>query len=69
MRACEMRMGIAISLAPADQAHLGAVVPDGNTPQKHVCRAQIVLLTAGGAGNRDLTFGFGTWRPSGVIPT
>jgi len=63
-----MRMGIAISLTPADQARLGAVVSDGNTPQKHVCRAQIVLLSAGGAGNRDFALGFGTWH-RGLIPT
>ena len=38
-----MRTGITISLIPADQAHLKAVVSDRNTPEKHVWRAQIVL--------------------------
>jgi len=53
MRVWAMRTGITISLTPADQAHLKAVVSDRNTPQKHVWRAQIVLLSASGAGTRD----------------
>ena len=49
-----MRTGITISLTPADQAHLKAVVSDRNTPQKHVWRAQIVLLSASGAGTHEI---------------
>lgn len=49
-----MRTGITISLSPADQIRLEAVVADRNSPQKHVWRAQIVLLSAGGAGTHEI---------------
>jgi len=49
-----MRTGITISLTPADQARLEAVVSDRNSPQKHVWRAQIVLLSAGGVGTHEI---------------
>ena len=49
-----MRTGITISLNPADQARLEAVVSDWNNPQKHLWRAQIVLLSAGGAGTHEV---------------
>jgi len=49
-----MRTGITISLTPADQAHLKAAVSDRNTPQKHVWRAQIVLLSASSAGTHEI---------------
>ena len=49
-----MRTGITISLTPADQAHLKAVVSERNTPQKRVWRAQIVLLSASGAGTHEI---------------
>jgi len=37
-------------MAAADRARLDAVVRDRNSPQKHVWRARIVLLTADGQG-------------------
>ena len=43
-----MRTGISISVTPADLDRLHAVVKDRNAPQKHVWRAQIVLLSAEG---------------------
>ena len=49
-----MRTGIIISLNPADQARLEAVVSDRNSAQKHVWRAKIVLLSAGGAGTHEI---------------
>jgi hypothetical protein len=49
-----MRTGITISLTPADQARLEAVVSDRNSPQKHVWRAQIALLSAGGLGTHEI---------------
>ena len=49
-----MRTGITISLTPADQARLEAVVSDRNSPQTHVWRAQIVLLSAGGVGTHEI---------------
>ena len=49
-----MRTGITISLNPADQARLEAVLSDRNNPQTHLWRAQIVAwksqLQEGAAG-------------------
>jgi hypothetical protein len=39
-----------IQLSQADRRQLEAVVADRNSPQKHVWRAKIVLLTADGYG-------------------
>ena len=49
-----MRTGIAISLNPADHARLTEVVADRNSPQKHVWRAQIVLLSVQGVGTNEI---------------
>jgi transposase len=45
-----MRKGIAIDVTPQDRVRLNAIVQDRNSPQKHVWRARIVLLTADGLG-------------------
>ena len=45
-----MRNGITIDVSAADRVRLEAVVADRNSPQKHVWRARIVLLTAEGLG-------------------
>jgi len=45
-----MRTRISIDVTAEDRRRLEAVVVDRNTPQKHVWRAQIVLLSAAGAG-------------------
>ncbi|MCW2286817.1 hypothetical protein M2323_004622 [Rhodoblastus acidophilus] len=45
-----MRTGIFITLAETDRRRLEALVADRNTPQKHVWRARIVLMSADGAG-------------------
>ena len=45
-----MRTGITITVSPADHDRLSGIVSDGNSPQKHVWRAEIVLLTAEGEG-------------------
>jgi hypothetical protein len=45
-----MRSGISISVSAADRRRLEAIVADRNTPQKHVWRARIMLLTADGVG-------------------
>jgi hypothetical protein len=39
-----------IDQTAADRACLGAVVANRNSPQKHVWRASIILLTADGLG-------------------
>jgi hypothetical protein len=40
-----MREGITIAVSEANRARLEAIVGDRNSPQKHVWRAQIVLLS------------------------
>jgi transposase len=45
-----MRTGISLSVTAADLDRLHALVKDRNAPQKHVWRAQIVLLTVEGLG-------------------
>jgi transposase len=49
-----MRTGIAISLSPADHARLAGIAADRNSPQKHVWRAQIMLLSAQGVGTNGI---------------
>jgi transposase len=62
-----MRPGISISLPDADRERLDAIVRDRNSPQKHVWRARIVLLTAAGLGTNAIMRETGTsktcvWR-------
>jgi hypothetical protein len=45
-----MRKGIEVRLGPGDRERLEAVIGSGNSPQKHVWRARIVLLSAEGVG-------------------
>ena len=45
-----MLTGISFVVSPADQARLTAIITDRNSPQKHVWRCRIVLLTASGLG-------------------
>ncbi|GGC66855.1 hypothetical protein GCM10011504_51040 [Siccirubricoccus deserti] len=45
-----MRTGIIVEVSAADRTRLQAIVADRNSPQKHVWRAEIVLLTADGLG-------------------
>src|SRR5690349_7904949 len=49
-----MRTGISISVTTADLGRLRAVVRERNAPQKHVWRAQIVLLSAEGVGTNAI---------------
>ena len=49
-----MRTGIAISLSSSDHIRLAEIVADRNSPQKHVWRAQIVLLSAQGVGTNEI---------------
>ena len=43
-----------IRLSAADRSELKTVVANRNSPQKHVWRAKIVLLTAGGHGTAEI---------------
>jgi transposase len=62
-----MREGITVAVSGADRARLEAIVGDRNSPQKHVWRARIVLLTADGLGTSEIMRRAGTskvtvWR-------
>ena len=58
-----MRTGITIDVTVSDRERLLAVIGDRNAPQKHVWRARIVLLTAGGHGTTEIM------RRAGVAKT
>jgi transposase len=49
-----MRTGVTLSVTQADLDRLHALVKDRNAPQKHVWRAQIVLLSAEGFGTNAI---------------
>jgi hypothetical protein len=49
-----MRTGIKVDVSGTDRNQLEAIVADRNAPQKHVWRAQIVLLTADGCGTAEI---------------
>ena len=62
-----MRKGILVDVTAADRARLEAVVANRNSPQKHVWRAKIILLTADGLGTNAIMRGTGrcksvVWR-------
>lgn len=46
MRVWGMRTGISITVSPAERDRLDALIKDRNAAQKHVWRANIVVLTA-----------------------
>ena len=54
MRVCRMRTGISITLKLAGRRRLEALVRDRNARHKHVWRAEIVLLSAAGAGTNEI---------------
>src|SRR5271168_1676948 len=49
-----MRAGKSLSVSSANIRRLKALVHDRNAPQKHVWRAEIVLLTADGVGTNEI---------------
>ena len=57
MRICGMRTGIKVEVNAADRRRLDTIVGDRNSPQKHVWRAQVVLLTADGCGTVEIMRG------------
>src|SRR5271165_3704706 len=66
-RMCEfvrMRMGIEVRLGPDDRERLEAVIGSGNSPQKHVWRARIVLLSAEGLGTMAIQRQTGKGKPT-----
>ena len=58
-----MRTGTTVDVTSADRARLLAIATDRNSPQKHVWRARIVLLTAEGRGTAEIM------RQAGVAKT
>jgi transposase len=58
-----MRIGVIVDLSPADRERLAAIAVDRNSPQKHVWRARIVLLTSEGCGTAEIM------REAGVAKT
>src|SRR5215813_1247565 len=66
-KGASVRKGATLEMSAADRARLEAIVVDRNSPQKHVWRAQIVLLTADGLGTNEIMRRTGTskvtvWR-------
>ena len=49
-----MRTGISFAVSPTVRRRLRGVIRTRNAPQKHVWRAQIVLLSADGAGTNTI---------------
>jgi transposase len=54
VRVLGMRTGIAIEVTAAARSRLEAIVADRNSPQKHVWRARIILLTADSVGTNEI---------------
>jgi hypothetical protein len=49
-----MRTGITFEVAAADRTRVEAIAADRNRPQKHVWRANSVLLTSAGCGTAEI---------------
>ena len=50
-----MRKGISITVTAEDRVRLDTIIRNRNSPQKHVWRARIVVLTADGEGTIAIT--------------
>jgi hypothetical protein len=59
-----MRKGIEVRLGPGDRERLAAVIGSGNSPQKHVWRARIVLLSGDGLGTMAIQRQTGKGKPT-----
>src|SRR5580765_6397761 len=59
-----MRIGVEVRLGPGDRNRLEAVIGSGNSPQKHVWRARIVLLSADGIGTMEIRRRTGKGKPT-----
>ena len=60
----QMRKGIEVRLGPGDRERLEAVIGSGNSLQKHVWRAQILLLSADGVGTMEIQRQTGKGKPT-----
>jgi len=59
-----MRKGVEVRLGPGDRERLEGIVGSGNSPQKHVWRARIVLLSADGVGTMAMQRQTGKGKPT-----
>jgi transposase len=59
-----MRTGVEVRISPGDQERLEAIVSSRNSPQKHVWRARIVLLSADGIGTMEIQRRTGRAKPT-----
>ncbi len=64
MRIGGMRTGIVIDVTAADRERLLSIQANRNSPQKHVWRATIILLTAAGHGTAEIMRVAGVANPS-----
>jgi len=55
---------VRIQLRPGDRDRLEALIANGNTPQKHVRRARIVLLAGDGIGTDEIQRELGASKPT-----
>ena len=55
---------VRIQLVPGDRDRLEALTANGNTPQKHVRRARIVLLAGDGVGTDEIQRRLGASKPT-----
>src|SRR5215470_6925451 len=67
MQLLGMRKGITIEVTPGDRKRLQSIILDRNSPQKHVWRARIVLLSSDGVGTMAIMRAIGkgktvVWR-------
>lgn len=59
-----MRKSLGLFVSSADRERLAAIVADRNSPQKHVWRAQVVLLTGDRVGTSEIMRQTGLGKPS-----
>ena len=59
-----MRKGIEFQLLPEDRVRLEEIIANRNRAQKHVLRAQIVLLSAVGSGTMEIIRRTGQSKPT-----
>jgi transposase len=59
-----MRGNLGLVVSSADRARLAAIIADRNSPQKHVWRAQVVLLTGDRLGTNEIMRRTGLGKPS-----
>jgi len=59
-----MRNGVEVRLGPGDRERLESVIASRNSPQKHVWRARIALLSADGVGTMEIMRRTGVAKPT-----